>query len=394
MRKLPYHEEAEVAVLGSVLLQNDVLERIIDLLQPEDFYFPKHRAIFGAMVASAEATEPVDEVSLHNRLKITGQLEEAGGVAELAFLSNRVPTAANAEHYANIVKDKAVLRRLIDSGTQVIQECYQDVPDMGIFLDSVEQKILSVTEKRVRCSAYSMRECMRETVQQLSELYENKKDVTGTPTGFIDLDELTSGFQPGDLIIIAARPSMGKTSLAMNMLCHAAVREQVPVGFFSLEMPRQQLAFRLLCSEARLDLHRARKGDFKGNEWDRLIKAAGSLSEAPIFIDDTPGLTALELRARARRMKADHNVSMIGIDYLQLMAGRADISSREQQISDISRKLKGIGSELGMPILGLSQLNRGPDARTDKRPLMSDLRESGAIEQDADLIIFIYRDEV
>jgi replicative DNA helicase len=317
-----------------------------------------------------------------------------GGVEYLNSLVNSVPTAANISYYAKIVKEKAILRKLINRSTDIISQVYGVSGDVDDFLDQAERSIFEISEDRVRPSFYSLKDIIKSSFKTIERLYEKRQLITGVPTGFTKLDELTSGLQPSDLIIVAGRPSMGKTALALDIAAHAAVEGGFPSAIFSLEMAKEQLALRMLCSEAKVDAHRLRGGFLSESDWPKLTRAAGSLSEAPIFIDDTPGLSALEMRAKSRRMKAEHNLGLVVVDYLQLMRGRADSDTREQEISDISRSLKALAKELNVPVIAISQLNRRVEERGDKRPQLSDLRESGAIEQDADVIIFLYRDEV
>jgi len=390
----PQNLEAEVSVLGGVLLDNEALNRVLEVMKEGDFYRESHRKIFSAILDLYEKSEPVDLITLTEALKKRDALEAVGGVEYLNSLVNSVPTAANISYYAKIVKEKAILRKLINRSTDIISQVYGVSGDVDDFLDQAERSIFEISEDRVRPSFYSLKEIIKSSFKTIERLYEKRQLITGVPTGFTKLDELTSGLQPSDLIIIAGRPSMGKTALALDIAAHAAVEGGIPSAIFSLEMAKEQLALRMLCSEAKVDAHRLRGGFLSESDWPKLTRAAGSLSEAPIFIDDTPGLTALEMRAKSRRLKAEHNLGLVVVDYLQLMRGRADSDTREQEISDISRSLKALAKELTVPVIALSQLNRRVEERGDKRPQLSDLRESGAIEQDADVIIFLYRDEV
>ena len=390
----PQNLEAEVSVLGGVLLDNEALNRVLEVMKEGDFYRESHRKIFSAILDLYEKSEPVDLITLTEALKKRDALEAVGGVEYLNSLVNSVPTAANISYYAKIVKEKAILRKLINRSTDIISQVYGVSGDVDDFLDQAERSIFEISEDRVRPSFYSLKEIIKSSFKTIERLYEKRQLITGVPTGFTKLDELTSGLQPSDLIIIAGRPSMGKTALALDIAAHAAVEGGTPSAIFSLEMAKEQLALRMLCSEAKVDAHRLRGGFLSESDWPKLTRAAGSLSEAPIFIDDTPGLTALEMRAKSRRLKAEHNLGLVVVDYLQLMRGRADSDTREQEISDISRSLKALAKELTVPVIALSQLNRRVEERGDKRPQLSDLRESGAIEQDADVIIFLYRDEV
>ena len=390
----PQNLEAEVSVLGGVLLDNEALNRVLEVMKEGDFYRESHRKIFSAILDLYEKSEPVDLITLTEALKKRDALEAVGGVEYLNSLVNSVPTAANISYYAKIVKEKAILRKLINRSTDIISQVYGVSGDVDDFLDQAERSIFEISEDRVRPSFYSLKDIIKSSFKTIERLYEKRQLITGVPTGFTKLDELTSGLQPSDLIIVAGRPSMGKTALALDIAAYAAVEGGIPSAIFSLEMAKEQLALRMLCSEAKVDAHRLRGGFLSESDWPKLTRAAGSLSEAPIFIDDTPGLSALEMRAKSRRMKAEHNLGLVVVDYLQLMRGRADSDTREQEISDISRSLKALAKELTVPVIAISQLNRRVEERGDKRPQLSDLRESGAIEQDADVIIFLYRDEV
>jgi replicative DNA helicase len=390
----PQNLEAETSVLGAVLLENDALNRVLEILREDDFYREAHRRIFSAILHLYEHSEPVDLVTLSEVLKTRGELEDVGGIAYLNALVNGVPTAANIAYYAKIIKEKAILRKLINRATEIVSQSYSNSGDVDEFIDQAERTIFEISEDRVRPSFYPIKDLIKAGFKTIERLYEKRQLITGVPTGFQRLDELTSGLQPSDLIIIAGRPSMGKTAFALNIAQNAAVQASVPAAIFSLEMSKEQLALRMLCSEAKVDAHRLRGGFLGEADWPKLTRAAGSLSEAPLFIDDTPGISALEMRAKARRLKLEHNLGLVIVDYLQLMRGRASVDSREQEISDISRSLKALAKELAIPVIALSQLNRRVEDRGDKRPQLSDLRESGAIEQDADVILFLYRDEV
>ncbi len=390
----PQSLEAEMSVLGGILLENDALNRVLEVLTPVDFYREAHRKIFLAILQLYESGEPADLITLSDGLKKRGELEEVGNIEYLNSLVNCVPTAANIVYYAKIIKEKSIVRKLIHRATEIITDGYGDSGDIDEFLDRAERSIFEISEDRVRPSFYPIREIIKSSFRTIEQLYEKRQLITGVGTGFSKLDELTSGLQPSDLIIVAGRPSMGKTAFALNIAQHAAIHGGVASAIFSLEMAKEQLALRMLCSEAKVDAHRLRGGFLSESDWPKLTRAAGSLSEAAIFIDDTPGLTVLEMRAKSRRLKAEHHLGLVIVDYLQLMRGRADSDTREQEISDISRSLKGLAKELHVPVVALSQLNRRVEERGDKRPQLADLRESGAIEQDADVIIFLYRDEV
>ncbi len=397
LRVPPHNEDAERSVLGAILLDNAVIDELSGMLTPEHFYRESHRHIFRATLELAERGEPVDPLTLADHLSAENVLEAVGGPTYLTRLSGAVPSAANVRHYAEIVSRKAALRQFISTADELITTCYDDVADVEAFMDEAEQLLFSVTQAGQKRGYTAMREVIKKAYSQIEALYEKSEQITGVPSGFIDLDDITAGWQRSDLIIIAARPAMGKTSFTLNMAAHAALLRQIPVAFFSLEMSNEQLAIRMICSEARINQSKVRTGQMTEQEWARLVNAAGTLSKAPIYLDDTPGLPIMEFRSKCRRLKAEHNIGAVFVDYLQLMQGTQrsrSAGSREQEISEISRGLKGVAKELDIPVIALAQLNRGVEQRADKRPLMSDLRESGAIEQDADLISFIYRDEV
>jgi replicative DNA helicase len=394
----PANAEAEQSVLGAILVRPEVLDRVADVIVPEDFYREAHGRIFKAMIDLYGKGEPVDLVTVNALLKERGQLEGVGGPVFLAGLSEQVGFATNAEKYANLVKDKAVLRRLLDCTQEIASACLAPVEDIAEFLDTAEHKIFQVAEAKVRPGFSPLSALVDSEIATLEAIWGRKDgSLTGVTSGFTDLDNYTAGFQASDLIILAARPSMGKTALALNIAFNAAYKSKppVPVAFFSLEMSKEQLVRRLLSGEGRVDASQIRRAAFlTGDEWRKLQEAAGILLDCPIYIDDTPAATVLDIRAKSRRLKADGKLGLIIIDYLQLMQGRAELTSREQQISEISRSLKGLAKELQVPVIALSQLSREPEKRERKRPQLSDLRESGAIEQDADVVMFIYRDEV
>jgi len=390
----PQNIEAEQSVLGGILIENDAINKVVEILTPEDFYRDAHRKVYNALINLSTRDEPADLITLTNELRKIDQLDAAGGASYIASLIDSVPTAANIEYYARIVKEKSILRQLIQTSTEIITESYQDRSDVESFLDEAERSIFQISENRVRPSFYPIRDIVKQSFKTLERLYEKKELVTGVPSGFKELDQMTAGFQPSDLIIVAGRPSMGKTAFCLNVVQYAAIEKKTPVAVFSLEMSKEQLVIRLLCSEAHVEGTRLRTGFLSEEDWPRLTIAAGNLSEAPIFIDDTAALSVLELRAKARRLKADQGLGMLIIDYLQLMKGRARVESRQQEISEISRSLKAVAKELNIPVIAVSQLSRRTEERTGMRPQLSDLRESGAIEQDADLILFLYRDEV
>jgi replicative DNA helicase len=390
----PQHIEAEQSILGGILIENDAINRVTEILDADDFYRDAHRKIFNALINLSERDEPADLITLTNELRKIDQLDSIGGASYLASLIDSVPTAANIEYYAKIVKEKAILRKLIQTSTEIVTQSYEDRGDVEGFLDEAERAIFEISEKRVRPSFYSIREIVKDSFTTIERLFKKKEAVTGVPSGFKELDRMTAGFQPSDLIIIAGRPSMGKTAFCLDVAEYAAIDNKIPVAIFSLEMSKEQLVIRMLCSQAHVEGTRLRTGYLNESDWPKLTIAAGNLSEAPIYIDDTAALSALELRAKARRLKADRGLGMVIVDYLQLMKGRARVESRQQEISEISRSLKALAKELNIPVIAVSQLSRKTEERTGNRPQLSDLRESGAIEQDADLILFIYRDEI
>ena len=390
----PQSIEAEQCVLGGILIEDGALLKVIEILQPDDFYKDAHRIIYSAILELFDRNEPQDLVTLHNALNAKGKLDDVGGAVYLAELVEAVPVASNIDYYARIVRDKAVLRRLIQKSSDIAAMCYEEAGDIDEILEGAESAIFELTQSKINQSFNSLREILKSSIKRVEDLYGRKELITGVPSGFTELDKLTAGFQPSDLIIVAGRPSMGKTAFALNIAQHAAVDNGIPVAVFSLEMSKEQLALRMLCAEAMVDAHKVRTGFLTSEDWSKLLAAANSLSQAPIYIDDTPAMSVLEVRAKARRLKSEHDVGLIVVDYLQLMQGRGGAERREQEISEISRSLKAMAKELNAPVIALSQLNRKVEDRPNKRPQMADLRESGAIEQDADVIAFIYRDEV
>lgn len=392
-RVLPQNIEAEQCILGGILIDNEALHKVLEIIGPDDFYRDNHRKIFLTFLELFEKNTPLDIITVTELLQKTGKLTEVGGATYIASLVDSVPTTANITHYAKIVKEKSILRNLITRATDIANLGFEASEDIEEILDKAEENIFSITQQRIQTAYYPIREIIKETFKTIEQLSAKKDAVTGVPTGFIDFDRLTAGLQPSDLIIIAGRPIMGKTSFALNIAQHAATRAGVPVGFFSLEMSKEQLALRVLCAEARLDSQKIRFGRLTEGDWLKLTDAAATLSEAPIFVDDTPALSVLEIRAKARRLKSEYNVGLLIVDYLQLMKGRGRTDTREREISEISRSLKALAKELNIPVVAVSQLSRRVEERPHK-PQLADLRESGAIEQDADLIVFIYRDEV
>ena len=387
----PHSEEAELAVLGSMLSSKEAVSKAIQHLKEDYFYKIAHSKIFSVMVVLFDKGISIDTVSVIDLLKKNKDLEKVGGTYFITGLVESVPTAANIDRYSKIVTEKALLRNLITLSHNIAKEAYDDSQDISEILDTVEQSIFAITNNRMQKGFTQINNVVVDALEKLEIIRASGGSVIGVPSGLIDLDEMTSGFQDGDLIIIAGRPGMGKTALALSMIRNASLDAKVGVGMFSLEMANHQLAMRLLCAEARVDSHYVRTGKLPSKLWRNLSVSAGNLENAPIYLDDTPALTVLELRAKARRLKAEHNVGMIVVDYLQLMQGPRGVESRQQEISVISRSLKALAKELNIPVIALSQLSRAVEQRADRKPQLSDLRESGAIEQDADVVIFLYR---
>jgi replicative DNA helicase len=395
LHKVPPHNmEAEQSVLSAILIENKTLPEVLESLSEQDFYRAAHQKIFAAVVDLFEQNEPADLITLANVLKRKAQLESVGGASYLAELMDAVPMAVNAPHYARIVREKATLRRLIETAASITRRCFQDRMDLQHILDFAQRAILDISENKIRPSFCSLASILTDTYKQVENAYKNKVLVTGVPTGYHGLDEKTAGLQPGDLIVIAGRPSMGKTALALNIARNASLQTANPTAVFSLEMSKEQLSLRILSAEARIDSSRMRGGFLTQTDLSRINQAAGVLGDIPIYIDDSPAISALEIRAKARRMKMEKGLGLIIIDYLQLMKGRASAERRDLEISEISRAMKALAKEINVPVVALSQLNRKVEELTNKRPMLSDLRESGAIGQDSDVIVFIYRDDV
>jgi replicative DNA helicase len=392
----PQAMDIEAAVIGAMLLEKDAIAKAIEVLDDTAFYKPAHQSIYRAMMALFERSEPVDLITLTEELRRRGDLEKIGGEYYLTELTTKVSSAANVEYHAHIVLERALMRQLIHSSSEVINRAYSETEDALGLLDEAEQKIFDISEQRMRKSFVTMDNAIHKTMELLESIHGKHDGVTGVPSGFGQLDEKTGGFQNSDLVIVAGRPSQGKTAFALSVARNAALHHTKPtsVGIFSLEMSTQQLVMRLMCAEARVDAHKVRTGRLPEDEWKKLSMSVGGLYKAKMFIDDTPGLALLELRAKARRLKVEHNIGLIIVDYLQLMQGPRNAQSREQEISAISRSLKSLAKELNIPVIALSQLNRSVESRNDKRPALSDLRESGAIEQDADVVIFVHRPEM
>ena len=395
LRKIPPQQiEAEQSLLGGIMVDSSGLPSALEVLKGDEFYKESHRIIFTAIQDLFERNEPVDILTVTNLLEERKQLESVGGASYIAALTDAMPTSSNVGAYAKIINEKAVMRRLIQSANEIISFAYGGGKSSEEVLDTAEAAIFRIAERKIRNSYFPLKEVIKKNIETIEHYQEYRETVTGVPSGYKDLDKLTAGFQKSDLIIIAARPSMGKTALGLCIARNAAKESGVPVGFFSLEMSKEQLAMRLLCSEARVDSHKIRSGFLSRQECGKLLQAAGLFMDVPIYIDDTPAISPLELRAKARRIMADQGLGLVVVDYLQLMRGRETVERREQEISEISRSLKGLAKELDIPVIAIAQLNRKVEERADKRPLLSDLRESGAIEQDADVIAFIYRDEL
>ncbi len=389
----PQNIDAEMAVLGSMLIDHEAIGQAIELLNESCFYKDAHKKIFSTVIRLYDENKAIDIITLIDELKRQNILEEIGGPAYITNLTSSVPTSANLIHYAKIVKEKMLLRNLITTATKIVSDCYGQDQDVEMIIDKAEQVIFDITSKRIEPRFASLREVIKDSIEMIDNLYQRKENITGLATGFRDLDMRTAGLQKSDFIVIAGRPSMGKSALATCITEHVGVVEKKPVAFFSLEMSKEQLVQRMLCSHARVDAHKVRTGFLSQADWPKLVNAAGKLSEAPIYIDDSPGITVMELRAKARRLKSQFDVKLIVLDYLQLMQGPARSENRQQEISEISRSLKALARELSVPLIAISQLSRAVEQRSDHRPQLSDLRESGAIEQDADLVLLLLREE-
>ncbi len=392
-RTLPHSLDAEKSVLGAILIRNEAFNHAAELIDARDFFRDAHRRIFERMVTLSERGDPIDFITLKEELSRAGELDEVGGPAYVASLADGVPRSANVEYYARIVKEKSTLRSLIHSANKILTEAYEAEQEPDLLLDEAERSIFAIAEDRIRAGFVPLRDLVQSSFATIEALQQHKGLVTGVPTGFLDLDEMTSGLQRSDLVLVAARPSMGKTSFVLNIAQHVGTATNMTVGFFSLEMSKEQLFMRMLTSEARIDAHRFRSGYLSEKDYGRLSQALGTLAEAKVFIDDTASIGVLEMRAKARRLKAEHGLDLLIIDYIQLMQGRGRFESRQAEIASISRSLKGLAKELNVPIVALSQLSRASETRSDHRPQLSDLRESGALEQDADVVMFIYREE-
>jgi replicative DNA helicase len=390
----PHNVEAEESVLGSMLLSKDAIAEVLELLREDDFYRPAHRTVFRSVLELYGHGDAVDAVTVQEELRRNGALADIGGAPFLHTLVASVPTAANAAYYARIVKEAGVLRRLIDVGTQIVQLGFETPQDTERAVDIAESLVYQVAQGRVTEDYHSLREVLTGTLEAIERLHEDHREITGVPTGFADLDRLTSGLQPSNLIIVAARPAVGKSTLGLDVARHASVKAGVPTVVFSLEMSRTELVQRLMCAECTVDMQRLRTGRMEESDWTRLTRSLGKLADAPLFSDDSPGTTMMEIRAKCRRLKQRHGLGLVVVDYLQLMQPSKRFENRQQEVSEISRSLKLLAKELEVPVIAISQLSRQTEARSDRRPMLSDLRESGALEQDSDVVLFIYRDEL
>lgn len=392
---LPHSLDAERSVLGAIILENESIYQVLDVLGSDDFYAENHKILYERITNLISTSHAVDLLILKEELTKSGEIDHVGGIGYVASLIDIVPTSRNIQHYADIIKEKATLRRLIRAAYDIMDSCYKQEEDTDDILNQAERSIFSIAEDRVQSGFHSLKELADDAWTKINYLHDHPGVLTGLETGFVDLDNLTSGLQNSDLIIIAGRPSMGKTAFILNIAQHVGTKLNKTVGVFSLEMSRDQLMLRLLCSEARLDSHRLKMGGFTREEWSRLMRTMAVLSETKIFIDDSSGLTPLDMSAKARRLKSEHGLDLVIVDYLQLMRMKGRYDNRQQEISSISRSLKELAKELNVPVVALSQLHRGPEQRgQEHEPRLSDLRESGALEQDADLVCFIYREEV
>lgn len=389
----PQNLEAESAVLGSILIAEEALPEVLEILDNSCFYKEVNQKIFEIATSLYNSNKAIDLITVSDELKRLNLLDEVGGIVYLTSLINSVPTAANVSHYARIVKEKAILRSLISNTTKILSEAYQEQSDADQILDRAEKLIFEVRDRRIGSTVSSLKEIIKDSIETIEKIYQRKAYVTGIPTGFVDFDIKTAGLQPSDFVVIAGRPSMGKSSFAISIAEYVGAVEKIPLAFFSLEMSKEQLTQRMLCSHARIELHKVRTGYLATSDWPRLTAAAGKLSEAPIFIDDTPAISVLEIRAKARRLKSHQEIKLLILDYLQLMRGSRNLENRQQEISEISRSLKALARELNIPVIAISQLSRAVETRVDRRPQLSDLRESGAIEQDADLVVLLLREE-
>lgn len=392
LRSLPYNLEAEQSVIGSMLIDKTAISRAVEVLKSDDFYRDSHKVIFNAIFDLYQRDTPIDMITLLEHLRSAEKLDASGGITYITEISNSIPSTANLSSYIKIVEDKSILRRLIRASTEIMENCYNKQDDVEAVMDLAEQKVFNIAERKNSSDFEAMNTVLERGFLEIERIFNNKGETTGVSSGFPELDAMTSGFQSGDMILIAARPSMGKTTFALNIAEYAALRGGKNVAVFSLEMSKEQLAYKLLCSEANVDMTKLRNGNLEDKDWENIAKASGPLAAAKIFIDDTAGTSVMDMRSKCRKLQMEHGIDMIVIDYLQLMSG-SNPESRQQEVSEISRSIKALAKEMRCPVIALSQLSRAPEQRADHRPMLSDLRESGSIEQDADLVMFLYRDE-
>ena len=392
LRSLPYNLEAEQSVIGSMLIDKTAISRVVEVLKVDDFYRDSHKVIFSAIFDLYQKDTPIDMITLLEHLRSSEKLEASGGITYITEISNSIPSTANLSSYIKIVDDKSILRKLIRASTEIMENCYSKQDDVEAVMDLAEQKVFNIAERKNSSDFEPMNTVLERGFLEIERIFNNKGETTGIPSGFPELDDKTAGFQKGDMILIAARPSMGKTTFALNLAEFAALRAGKNVAVFSLEMSKEQLAYKLLCSEANVDMTKLRNGSLEDKDWENIAKASGPLAAAKIFIDDSAGTSIMDMRSKCRKLKMEHGIDMIVIDYLQLMSG-SNSENRQQEVSEISRSIKALAKEIKCPIIALSQLSRAPEQRADHRPMLSDLRESGSIEQDADIVMFLYRDE-
>jgi len=392
LRSLPYNLEAEQSVIGSMLIDKTAISRVVEVLKGDDFYRDSHKVIFNAIFELYQKDTPIDMITLLEHLRSSEKLESSGGITYITEISNSIPSTANLSSYIKIVDDKSTLRKLIRASTEIMENCYNKQDDVEAVMDLAEQKVFNIAERKNSSDFEPMSTVLERGFLEIERIFNNKGETTGISSGFPELDDKTAGFQKGDMILIAARPSMGKTTFALNLAEYAALREGKSVAIFSLEMSKEQLSYKLLCSEANVDMSKLRHGNLEDKDWENIAKASGPLAAAKIFIDDTAGTSVMDMRSKCRKLKMEHGIDMIVIDYLQLMSG-SNPESRQQEVSEISRSIKALAKEMQCPVIALSQLSRAPEQRADHRPMLSDLRESGSIEQDADIVMFLYRDE-
>ncbi|MBK5241152.1 replicative DNA helicase [Clostridium sp.] len=392
LRSLPYNLEAEQSIIGSMLIDKTAISRVVEVLITEDFYRDSHKVIFNAIFELYQKDTPIDMITLLEHLRSSEKLEASGGITYISEISNSVPSTANLSSYIKIVDDKSILRKLIRASTEIMENCYNKQDNVEAVMDLAEQKVFNIAERKNSSELEPMNTVLERGFLEIERIFNNKGETTGISSGFPELDDKTAGFQKGDMILIAARPSMGKTTFALNLAEYAALRGGKSVAIFSLEMSKEQLSYKLLCSEANVDMSKLRHGALEDRDWENIAKASGPLAAAKIFIDDTAGTSVMDMRSKCRKLKMEHGIDMIVIDYLQLMSG-SNTESRQQEVSEISRSIKALAKEMECPVIALSQLSRAPEQRADHRPMLSDLRESGSIEQDADVVMFLYRDE-